>query len=178
MKEWHLQCVDRQTGDESTQVFITETQAEAIDTANKRGFMVGKLVKVVDLHPPAPVPSTASDPAQPVVPAGSLSRSRRSDGLTLLGVLCLLGGIAVVAFAGLMDTSVSSQRDLGFGVTVPDRVHNMGLIQRQDFFTTCGCTLCIMGAVLFGLGRLGAELCEWGSTELRALRGRPDGKGQ
>ena len=63
MKEWHLECVDRVTGAESHEVVTAETEAEAFAQVDKRGLMVAKVKRIVEL-PSAAAPDASTDPAR------------------------------------------------------------------------------------------------------------------
>jgi hypothetical protein len=86
MKERHLECVDRVTGAESHEVVVAESQADAFALVDKRGLMVAKVKRIVEL-PSAAAPDASTDPAR------TPGAWRRGEALAHFGAFFNLVGI-------------------------------------------------------------------------------------
>ncbi len=122
--QYWFACVNRDTGAESTETVVAETKDAAMETLSNRGFIVGKVLNEMEV--------TIREAKRP-----------RGAGESVIGLLLIALGVGVVIFAFLMDTSVETGRDAGFG-----RVHNIGLMNRQLMVAMIGCAT-VLGGLMY-----------------------------
>jgi hypothetical protein len=86
----------------------------------------------------------------------SLFGSARGSGMKAIGILILVAGLALGAFALTMNVAVEvPAQDFGYGVRTPSmQVANIDrMAQRQNYIIFSG-ILSVVGAILFGFGSM------------------------
>ena len=83
-------------------------------------------------------------------------------GMFVLGALLLLFGVVVTVSGMNMDTTIATSKEIG-SFSIPDRVHNMGMMAQQTNTVLLGCALCIMGFICIAAGGIGQEIARRGN---------------
>lgn len=96
--------------------------------------------------------------------------------MKLTGILILIAGLILGAFALIMDVSVDVEsRNFGYGITTPSmRVANVDLIaQRQNYLIFSG-ILAVVGAILTGFGSISPSSSASESTSSTVVAEAPE----
>lgn len=162
MKTWELLCVHRETGAESHERIIADTEQAALKIAADRGMMVAK------------IKCQRPDETLPPAPAHWKYHVGDKSGTVMLylggATLAVLGMLGIGVGLG-MDTTVASAGDFGIAA----RTHNIGLLNMQTCVVIAGSALFLGGVILLGVARIVGQLFRYGRPTvayLLAMRGQ------
>ena len=130
--QWRVQCVNRETGVETTETVAAQTEQDARKLLAERGLLVGNMAEIREPPDMSPTVGEAVNKMDDTV-------TDTLDSLTImgfLGTILLLAGIITVIYGAMMDTA-------------PEGTHNLGLLVDRIVTVIIGCTVLLTSMFMF-----------------------------
>lgn len=165
MQRFWLDCVNRESGKQSQEIITAEDQQSAFAEVSRRGMLVAKVNHVADV-PQHEQDDATNDPfaSELKVRAARLkSATAGTAGMNVCGFFIALIGVLCLIRAVTLETSVQTSGAVSqFGITLGDRVNNLGLMNDRLCFVVAGSSLIVAGVVVMGLAQVVKEVFRWG----------------
>ena len=113
------------------------------------GLLIGATLWLLLVHKLYNAPASAYGFEQGLEGTRHVSKPTEVSGPQVVGVLLILGGLGLAAFAYASDPTVEIHDSVGFGVS---RVNNIGLMQERQNHLMIGTAAFIGGLILLAIG--------------------------